>query len=250
MEINTWFNQANTYPAPPWAFRGSNQIAINFDAEADAIAAVLPPGVTMDLEPDGSARCEIRICWYPWSVYGPFHECYVLVRTRHKDETVWFLPLIMTDNDIPTSCGREVWGYAKKLATMSWQWGAHTGGQVVFTMERPAGVRLLTATFAPHRRALPTERVGHHVMSHRHITGGNGNTTSELILVGGSKALHVSANGELDMWAGQGSISVPSASLDDPWHFVKPTRINNAYWMITDFALEPGRVVDDLTLVR
>ena len=242
-----WYNQACTYSAPPWPFRSANQIAINFDTSAQGIDALLPPHVELDLEPDGSARCEIRVCFYEWSVYGPFHECYVLVRARHKGETVWFLPLIMTDNDIPMSGGREVWGYAKKIARMSWNWNASTAGQVHFTMERPSGVPLLLATFAPYRRAQPSERVGYHVMSHRHITGGSGSTISELVLVGGSKALQVSANGELDMWAGRASLTMPAESAADPWHLFRPTTIHSAYWMITDFALEPGRVVDDLT---
>lgn len=238
---------SQAYSAPPWPFRGAEQISFVIDADARPLAGLLPPGVVIDAGADGLVRCEVRICWYPWSTFGPFHETYVLVRARHRDELIWFLPFIMTDNDLPLSGGREVWGYAKKLAVMSWQWGQHTAGQVFFTMERPAGQRLLTAGFAPTRRADPSERTGYHVMSHRHIIGGNGDTVSELVLLGGSKTLQRNSMGDLALWAGTGSLTLTAGSAVDPWHLVRPRVIHSSYWQISDFALSPGRVVDDLS---
>ena len=218
-----------------------------FDAHAEGLASLLPAHVEIDADDEGLVRCEIRVCWYPWSSYGPFHETYLLVRARHHGELIWFLPVIMTDNEVPLAAGREVWGYAKKIASMQWRFDATTAGQVLFTMERPQGQRLLTVTFAPQRRAQPSERVGYHVMSHRHITGSSG-TVSELVLLGGSKTLRRSANGELDLWFGVGSVTVGAASALDPWHLARPVRVHGAFWQISDFALEPGRVVDDLAV--
>jgi acetoacetate decarboxylase len=238
---------SQAYSFAPWPFRGAEQISFVIDADAHPLAELLPPGVEIDAGSDGLVRCEVRICWYPRSAFGPFHETYVLVRARHHGELIWFLPLIMTDNDLPLSGGREVWGYAKKLAAMSWQWGRHTAGQVLFTMERPAGQRILTATFAPTRLADPSERVGYHVMSHRHITGGTGDTLSELVLLGGSKALQRNSRGDLALWAGTGGLTLDAHSAIDPWHLVRPREIHASYWQISDFALSPGRVVDDLT---
>jgi acetoacetate decarboxylase len=245
----TQYCQAEAYPHPPWPFRGADQIAFVLDTEASGWSALLPPGVDLDLTDDGDARAEIRVCSYPWSTFGPFLETYVIVRARHQDQVVWFLPLIMTDSDIPLSAGREAWGYAKKMALMSWQWNATTAGQVLFTMDRPAGQRLLTASFMPVRQADPAERHGHPVMSHRHITGSSG-TISELIVLGGSKALQSDAAGMPVLWAGQGSIDVSAASPSDPWQLAGPKRILGAYWQRSDFALTPGRVVDDLTPAR
>lgn len=241
------YSQADTYPRPPWPFRGAEQISVVFDAFAGGLATLLPPPLEIDVDAEGLVRCEIRVCWYPWSAYGPFHETYLLVRARHHGELIWFLPVIMTDNEAPLAGGREVWGYAKKIAHMSWRFDQTTAGQVLFTMDRPAGQRLLTVTFAPHRRASPTERVGYHVMSHRHINGASG-TVSELVLLGGSKAVRTSANGQQDLWFGMGSVTVPAGSLHDPWHLARPVRVHDAFWQISDFALEPGRVVEDLTV--
>ena len=240
---------AGTYPRPPWPFRGAQQIAVVFDARADGLTALIPPGLVIDTDERGEVRCEIRVCWYPWSAYGPFHETYALIRVRHGEELLWFLPLIMTDNDIPLSTGREVWGYAKKLAVMSWEWGAHTAGQVLFTMDRPRGQRLLTVTFAPARLAQPTERVGYHVISHRHLTGPNSGL-SELVRLGGSKAVRSGADGTRELWYGAAGLTLPSASAHDPWHLFRPRRIHGAFLQVSDFALAPGEVLADVDIPR
>lgn len=245
----TEYCQAGAYPRPPWPFRGADQISFVVDTNADGWSDLLPPEVEVDPTPDGLARTEVRVCSYPWSTFGPFLETYIIVRARHRDTIVWFLPLIMTDSDIPLSAGREAWGYAKKLAVMSWRWDASTAGQVLFIMDRPAGQRLLTATFTPTRQADPGERHGHPVMSHRHIVGSSG-TTSELVVLGGTKALQRDAQDHPLLWAGQGSLTVSSTSAHDPWHLVQPIRTIGAYWQRSDFALTPGRVVADLTQVR
>ena len=145
------YSQADAFAPPPWPFRGAEQISVVFDARAEGLRALLPSGVEIDADDEGLVRCEIRVCWYPWSSYGPFHETYLLVRARHHGELIWFLPVIMTDNEIPLAAGREVWGYAKKIAAMSWRFDATTAGQVMFTMERPKGQRLLTGALVVRR---------------------------------------------------------------------------------------------------
>ncbi|MHC8497161.1 MAG: acetoacetate decarboxylase family protein [Actinomycetes bacterium] len=240
------YSQADLYSRPPWPFRGAEQISFVFDAHAEGLQALMPPGVTIDPTPEGYARCETRVCWYPWSTFGPFHETYVIVRVQHRGDVYWMLPLIMTDSDVPLAAGREAWGYAKKLAVMDWQWNAQTAGQVLFTMERPAGHRLLTATFRPTRQADPAERQGHPVMSHRHLAAAGG-VSSQLVALGGTKALHKDAAGKAQLWAGEGSLDMPSVSSVDPFSLARPIRVHQAFWQCSDFALAPGRVVDDLS---
>lgn len=241
----TDYNQAEAYPRPPWPFRGAEQISYVIDTDPAGWSAVLPPGVEIDPTQDGLARAEIRVCWYPWSTFGPFHETYLIVRARHGDSIVWFLPLIMTDSDIPLSAGREAWGYAKKIAVMRWQWDQRSAGQVLFTMDRPLGHRLLTATFTPTRQADPSERHGHPVMSIRHLVGASG-ITSELVVLGGTKALQHDAQRLPKLWAGIGSVDLNGEGAD-PWGIARPIRCLGAYWQTSDFALTPGRIVDDLT---
>lgn len=242
----TEYCQAQAYSRPPWPFRGAEQIAYVMDTDPGEWPGLLPPTVELDPTPEGLARCEVRVCWYPWSAFGPFHETYIIVRCRHADRTVWFLPLIMTDNDIPLSAGREAWGYAKKLAVMEWRWNAHTAGQVLFTMDRPAGQRLMTTTFRATRQADPAERHGHPVMSWRHLPGSAG-TLSELVVLGGSKALRSDAAGRPVLWAGEGSVDLSGVSPLDPWHLARPVEVLTAYWQTSDFALAPGHVVERLT---
>ena len=145
---------ASLYPPPPYEFRRADQAWIQYEVDTEAIKQMLPPGVEPDSDP---AVCEAWVCWYPWSTLGPYHEAYIMVRVVVEGVRYWYKPVIFTDSEVPLAAGREVWGFAKKLAVMSWDWGgASRGGtrneQLLFTVERPAGQRIMTFTMAPEPR--------------------------------------------------------------------------------------------------
>lgn len=245
---------ASLYPPPPYEFRDAEQVSICFEADASAVSALIPKGLRIDATAEGAAYCEVRVCNYHWSAFGPFHETYVIVRVRDdNDDPYYFLPLIFTDNEAPLAAGRELWGYPKKLALMSWDWGgAGTGGalgeQLAFTVSRPASTPLFTATFTPERQADPSERSGHGVLSHRLLPPsqvGRPPAADELVLLASSKTLQRDAAGNPKLWAGRASLTVHVDSDADPWHLFRPTRMLGAYWQISDFNLPMGRVLLD-----
>jgi len=41
-----------------------------------------------------------------------------MIRVNLNGQTYLYQPFIFTDNEIPLVAGREIWGFAKKLATM------------------------------------------------------------------------------------------------------------------------------------
>src|SRR5206468_221923 len=89
--------------------------------------------------------------WVPFSSFGPYHEAYVMIRALLRGETYLYQPFIFTDNEIPLVAGRELWGYAKKLAVMGRTFGgagSPFGEQLVFTVERPPGQRIMTVSMA------------------------------------------------------------------------------------------------------
>jgi acetoacetate decarboxylase len=242
---------ADLYPPPPYEFRDAEQVSICFTADAAGLAALVPPGLEIA---DAPAQCEIRVCNYHWSVFGPFHESYALVRVRDRDGSLyWYLPLIFTDNEAPLAAGRELWGYPKKLAQMRWEWGGTgpggTSGELLhFSTERPTGLRLYSVTFAPERQADPAERHGHHVISHRLLPpsqAGRPPAAHELIVVGYAKTLQRDAAGRPRLWAGSGSVSIGARSAADPWHLFEPIEVTGAFWQVSDFALPAGRVLRD-----
>ena len=65
------------------------------------------------------------------------------------DTRYMYQPSILVDNDIPLGAGREIWGYAKKIAVIEHNWGGDVmpyGEQLLLTVERPRGQRLMTAS--------------------------------------------------------------------------------------------------------
>jgi acetoacetate decarboxylase len=240
---------ASLYGPPPYEFRDAEQVSVCFTADAKGLAVLLPPGLEVA---DNPAQCEIRVCNYRWSTFGPFHESYTLIRVRDSDGALyWYLPLIFTDSEAPLAAGREIWGYPKKLATMTWDWGRSndrvpSNELLHFKVERPRGTTLFSVTFMPQRQADPAERHGLPVVSHRYIPpsqNGRPPAADELIMVAHPKTLQRDANGAVKLWAGQGSISFNTRSEVDPWYLFEPITVTGGYWQVSDFALPAGQII-------
>ncbi|CAB5004375.1 unannotated protein [freshwater metagenome] len=241
---------ASLYASPPYEFRRADQAWVQYEADPEKVAQLLPPGVVPDSDPP---VCEAWVCWYPWTTFGPFHEAYIMVRVVVDGVRYWYQPVIFTDNEVPLAAGREIWGFAKKLAVMRWDWGGaglggNRGEQLMFTVERPAGNRIMTLTMAPERLYEPSDREGLPVLSFRHLPPseeGRKPAASELVRLDVNGALYKGADGRPEFWAGRGSVTLPSTSQIDPWHLLAPTKVLGAYWTTADFSLPLGTVVKD-----
>ena len=145
------------YPPPPYLYRGATAIIASYEADPAAITGLLPPGVTPLEDPP---VCLAWVVHYPFSTLGVYNEAIMLVRVSFEGEPYTFCPFIYVDNDAALACGRELWGFPKKLARMGYARpaaGEPFGEQMMFTVERPAGKRLLTVTMNPERLAAPEE---------------------------------------------------------------------------------------------
>ena len=64
------------YAAPPYPFRGVQDLMIRYEADGAAVSELLPP----HLEPaDDPAICTSWARWIPFSAFGPYHEAFVMV---------------------------------------------------------------------------------------------------------------------------------------------------------------------------
>ena len=241
---------ASLYPAPPHHFRGACQAWASYEADPANVRCLLPPGVEPDSDPP---VVQTWVCWYPWTSFGPYHEAYVMIRVVVDRTRYWYQPLIFTDNEAPLAAGREIWGFAKKLAVMRWDWGgAGLGGvrgeQLLFTAERPAGKRILTFTLTVDRLAQPGESESLPVLSFRYLPPsetGRRPAAAELIRLDVEGALHESPGLGSDSWAGRASVAMDSPSEVDPWHLLAPMRMLGGFVHTVDFSLPLGVVVKD-----
>jgi len=239
---------AGTYAPPPYLYRGVQDIFIAYEADPAGVAALLPPGV--------EAADERPICiawgrWIPFSSFGPYHEAYVMIRANLDGVTYLYQPFIFTDNEIPLVAGREIWGFAKKLATLKRSSGGDGeafGEQMLFTAERPLGQRIMTMSIACERIGTPSELENLPVLSTRVIPNseaGRPPSVAELVRLDVTASLHRSAGGTPQLYTGRASVTMDARSPVDPWHLVAPTRIIQGWYGVFDFDLYQGIVVHD-----
>jgi acetoacetate decarboxylase len=143
------------YGPPPYLYRGVEDCFIVYEAERDGVEALLPPGVEIA---DETPTCIAWARWVPFSTFGQYHEAYIMIRAKVDGETYLYQPFIFVDNEVPLGAGREIWGYAKKMAVFERNWGGGDtpyGEQMVFTVQRPKGNPIMTATIVCDRIADP-----------------------------------------------------------------------------------------------
>jgi acetoacetate decarboxylase len=241
------------YPPPPYTYRGVEDIFVAYEADPDAVASLLPPGVT--------AADEVPVCiawgrWIPFSTFGPYHEAYVMVRAVLDGQTYLYQPFIFTDNEIPLVAGREIWGFAKKLAVMERSAGGAGqpfGEQLLFTVERPRGQRIMTISIACDALFDPAELEDLPVLSTRIIPNAEADSppsVAQLVRLDVEAPLHRSADGTPKLWTGRASVTMDARSPVDPWHLLAPRRIVQGWFGVFDFDLHHGRVVHDYLAER
>jgi acetoacetate decarboxylase len=234
---------ASLYPPPPHHFRGAKRAFATYEADTERVSTLLPPGVEPDSDP---VVCQAWVCWYPWSVFGEFLEAYIFVRVSADGIRYWFQPLIFTDSEPPLSAGREIWGFPKKLASMSW---SMQGEQLLFTVERPAGKRIMTFTLSIDRLASPSELEPLPGLSLRYLPASDSTrppAAAELITISPKRAMYETAGLGPDLWAGRASVTMDSPSTVDPWHLCAPTDyMLTGFTQTSDFSLPLGTVVKD-----
>jgi acetoacetate decarboxylase len=237
------------YPPPPYLYRGAKAIIASYQADPARIAALLPPGVTPLEDPP---VCLAWVVHYPFSTLGVYNEAIMLIRVSFEGEPYTFCPFIYVDNDAALACGRELWGFPKKFASMGYASpapGSPFSEQLMFTVERPAGKRLLTVTMNPERPAAAGEVGFLPALTLRRVPnsrqGADLPSICELIRTDYSAAPVISADGTPELWAGRCSVTMDSASEFDPLYTMAPVRMLGAVYAVADITLPLGTPIKD-----
>lgn len=115
---------ASLVPPPPWHFSGE-ALGIDFLADPDAVAAVLPEG----LEPVGDGSCSFVFCEWSSSAdtdprviadpaRGQYREAYLSVNALLDGKNVARVPYIWVDNDLSFARG-HIQGFPKKMGEVA-----------------------------------------------------------------------------------------------------------------------------------
>jgi acetoacetate decarboxylase len=230
------------YPRPPHHFHGAKLAWATFETDPVAVEALLPPGVQADSSPP---IAELWVCDYPSTTFGPYLEAYVMLRVVLDGVRYWYQPFIFTNREPALTAGREIWGYNKKLAHMEWREEAE---QIIFTVERPVGKRLVTFTLTRDRLADTSEVESLPILSLRFLPPSAPDRTPaavELVRLDVEGGLHQTPVLGNVLWAGRPSVTFDSPSAVDPWHLLKVCRMLTGKVQTANFSLPLGKVVKD-----
>jgi len=234
------------YHRPPFLYRGVEDVAVSYTADPASVASLLPPGVEAADDPP---VCQARVGWNAFTTFGPIHEAMIMIRATFEGETYLYQPFIFCDNEIPIAAGREIWGNAKKLAVMERSWGGSGtpyGDQLIFTVERPKGKRIMTVSMACDALEDPANLEDLRGLFTRLIPNsepGRPPSVAELVRLDLQAHIHTSADGTLKLWKGRGSVTMDSPSQVDPWYLLAPVKTLGAWFTVYDFDLPYGRVI-------
>ena len=104
-----------SYPKGPYRFINREYLVIHYESDPDAIRAILPE----PLEPDGN---HVFFEWMKMpdsSGFGDYQESGCGIAARFQGTPCLFSAQMYLDDESPTTGGREIWGFPKKLGSPS-----------------------------------------------------------------------------------------------------------------------------------
>lgn len=222
------------YQPPPFYYRDARALTVAYETDPEAAADILPAGIA--LAPPVTAR--LMVVHYPFSTFGPYNEAILGLGCLWRGAPMFYVAHIAVTTVPPLVGGREIYGYPKKLAHITLEQEAEF---LRGTVERPAGVRLVTVA-ARLERPLPADVGGTTggVLSLRVIPSveeGMPPALAQLIEVRNQDWQTREA------WSGSATLHYDTASELDPWYRLPVRKMLGAVYSRYDFVLPHGRVL-------
>ncbi|KAJ5928671.1 hypothetical protein N7466_007627 [Penicillium verhagenii] len=219
-------NAAIPQYAPPYHvvenrcdFTSENVLTVTYQTSLQCVRHLVPNMLELDDEPQVS----VMIVEHKMTSFGPYNEYVHSVKVKYNGDTFdYFLSLIL-DNEAPILCGREQFGFPKKLGNVTL---ASKNGSTIIRgyVERPAGQKILEVDFQPEHRVkgkMETAIQGLNLRVIPSAVPGHSPSVKELVPVD----IIMEAS---EVWQGAGSICFPEPSRFDPMHEVKVLRYGTA----------------------
>jgi acetoacetate decarboxylase len=178
------------------------------------------------------------VVYYPFSTFGPYHEAILGMECLWQGAPRFYVAHIAVTTVPPLVAGREVWGFPKKLAHIQFE---QEDEFLRGTVERPAGVRLVTVA-ARLERPLP---VG--------AAAGGGGTLSLRVIPSVEEGMPPALAQLIEVatmetktheaWSASATLHYDTASALDLWHRLPVRKVLGTAYTRYDFVLPYGRIV-------
>jgi acetoacetate decarboxylase len=221
---------ASLFPALPVYFRNARFVLFQYTTDGEHAAELLPAALELT-EP---ATAVLALIEYPWTTIGPYREAIQFLVCTFQGRAVQYVPHILVTSDVAMAGGREAYGYPKKIAHIEFvRENEILGGYV----ERPRGFRICSGVIRPERPLDPSDWPLLPNVCLRVIPASAGPQSAELIEVGSDVRIK-------ELWAGSGSCHFAGISELDPWHRIPVRQTVSCLYLVADFELKEGRVLE------
>jgi acetoacetate decarboxylase len=221
------------YQSPPFYYRDARSLTIAYETDADAAADLLPEGVDLPRP----AQALLMILDYPSSTFGPYHEAVLGIQCSWEGVGHSYIAHIVVDTAPPLVGGREIWGFPKKIADIDLR---QENEFVCGSVERPRGMRLVTATMRPEQPMDMSLDPGGGLLALRVIPSPEADQPPSL-----AQLIQVPMADRLthEAWTGPATLSYDAQSALDPWHGLPVRQVLGSVYTRFDFTLPHGRVL-------
>jgi acetoacetate decarboxylase len=100
-----------SYPKGPYRFVNREYLLIHYKSDPDVIRAMLPE----PLEADGNHVIFEWMKMLDSSGFGSYQESGINIAARWRDTPCNYSAMMFLDDEAPTTGGREIWGFPKKI---------------------------------------------------------------------------------------------------------------------------------------
>lgn len=233
--------QAPAVQAPPFWYRNMEMLIVQYRTDEEAALDLLPAGLDL-VEP---ASASLIIANYHFSTFGPYHEAILGIGCSFRGRPMTFLPSLFVTQEAPLIAGREIWGYAKKLAHIELV-NDHEG--YMGLIERPKGNRIATAVMRTVEN-VPAERFAFPpILSLKvipHAEKSNAPAIAQLVSCDFQVKPVVATDGLTEVWQGPGSLTYNAPTAVDPWHRLRVEEVVSCTYGFFNAYLPHGEVVVD-----
>jgi acetoacetate decarboxylase len=227
---------APVYHRKPYHFRKARLLRFDYETDPDTAAQLIPEQLCLTDPATGF----LFMNEYPWSTLGPYREAVLGINVLYGDQAFHYMSHLMLDSSVPILAGREVYGIPKKMGIIEF---SNFEDVMAGYVERPKGIRICSGVLRPEQPLdPPPDGTPMNACVLRVIPSpekGKDHSLVELIQVD-----MILSSGE--MWSGPGSCQLPGISVLDPWHSIPVKNMISATYMVCDFVLTEGKVLETL----
>lgn len=200
--------------SPPFYYRNMELLIVTYRTDEEAALRILPADLGL-VEP---ATASIIFAKYHFSTFGPYNEAILGIACTWQGQPMTYLPNLFVTQEAPLIAGREIWGYAKKLAHVD---VLQEHEQTMGIIERPKGNRIATAVMRTVHNVAAESFEFPPILSLKVIPSAEESShpaLTQLVSCNFAVTPIVATDGVAEVWSGPGSLVFNSPTDSDPWH--------------------------------